>query len=671
MAYSTPSPSDTSSNWSSGTTGAAWSGSDLDSPVTPSMPYATLAEFANLSVTSHPRAMSSRSNTTSPIRKADTPGNWKQWPQPLDWSSHRDRIFVLYIIENKKLHEVIKVMKSEHNFHATERMYKQRFADWSFRKNMTKDRFQHVEAAASEGSEVDVDEVKKAIKYAKRNNKSTDLKKSKNLKRLVDLLKPLSGDIVKDRSGRAKASAPATKQDKRGSQPPHPAMPWSPRVDLAESVPEDMTQLLHAFVSEEFNTAPYAYACSPVSFTSASAPTPTPQWQLEQSVSSPALVPHMASSLEAASELDEAMLDFTIRFRYAHILLDDGMTGLGQYVVRECLNTLSTCLQQTHSVTSKATTTVLLYVLSAALEMAVSFNHLDVLYMLFRHLNVLCAGQHPTMAEIAGRMPQLERDQQIAMLELMRQMISRASFGYPGSQNPTFDFYSCAVDISISNISPERKLHDLYALSGGPNMPRPAYLTRWFDERMAAAICDAPLAAAQQGIWDPTNEHATLFSIWKHPAQGKKIATVLSYLACRVRDHKMTGNWCIADRMARESAWLAEMGWGHDDAVTRKFRDEAESMKSPGLEQTPQVSVSVPPLQALEPMDSFAQLARLEMVHGIPEMNNPFMRSNIDPPAGSNTWSVPVPREGFPNVVGRWEERQIDAQWGQVDGGCR
>lgn len=645
MEYSTPSPSDTSSNSSESTMATVWSPADLESPVTPPIPYATLSELTRLPVTSHPREMtaSSGSNPPSPLPNTRRQGRGSDWVEPTDWAPHRETIRVLYLEENKTLTYIINLMELRYNFKATDRMYKQRLSHWGFFKNITEKRLEKlveiVMEAEADGKtpEVDLGTMIKAMKYIKR-SKPTNPRRAAIMKKRADIIRPYSVEAVKGRSGRAKAANPSLKLAKRQSPPSHPAMPWSPNVYMTEGVPDDMTQLLQTFVSEELHEMSYPYPGSSMPFTSTTIPASSPHWHSEGSSQGPSLGAQMCPSFEAASELEETMLDFTIRLRYANILLDDGLTDLAMQLVRECLNTLSHWFQRTHNTDTKATATVLLYALSAALEMAVNFEHLDVLHMLFQHIKLVCAGQHPTMAEIAGRMPQSDRSLQISMLKLARQMISRAWFGYPGSQNPGFGLYSAAVDISISHFTPERKLHDLYHLAISSNIPQTAYLTMWMDARMAAAVCDAPVAAQQQGIWNPTDEIASVFLSWKHPSQAKKILVALSYLAGRVRDHKLARNWEVAERMARETAWFVEMGWGPDDAVTRKFREEAEGMKSPGLEQIPPVPASLPPLQAGEPM-SFAPL---EMIHGLPESDH-FMRPSVDTPAGSSAGWVHTP----------------------------
>ncbi|KAH8753254.1 Clr5 domain-containing protein, partial [Diaporthe sp. PMI_573] len=51
---------------------------------------------------------------------------------PEGWEQHRDKIIELY--KKKTLKEVLEIMEQEHNFVATERMYKARFKEWGVNK---------------------------------------------------------------------------------------------------------------------------------------------------------------------------------------------------------------------------------------------------------------------------------------------------------------------------------------------------------------------------------------------------------------------------------------------------------------------------------------------------------------------------------------------------------
>ncbi|ETS81247.1 hypothetical protein PFICI_06249 [Pestalotiopsis fici W106-1] len=65
-----------------------------------------------------------------PVRPVPAP------PQRGDWERYKQRIAHLYLEENKPLREVADIMRIEHDFTATPKMYKQRFHQWDFRKNL-------------------------------------------------------------------------------------------------------------------------------------------------------------------------------------------------------------------------------------------------------------------------------------------------------------------------------------------------------------------------------------------------------------------------------------------------------------------------------------------------------------------------------------------------------
>lgn len=656
MEYTT-SPSDTSSVWDSNTRGTMWNGPDVGSPVTPPMLYAPLPEPPSQSFTSYPREMaaSSESSSTSPGSPIVSKG--RQCVAPEDWAPYREIITFSYKEQNKSLKEVAEIMRRKYGFDATVRMFKQRLRDWKVGKNVTEprvcDMYTKFLDAEKEGKnhEVDEEDAERIMKYLKR-SKPRDPAKILRRGRLMKYLKPFVVDDAQRRSSRGKMSMSPIKLEKRQSPSSHPAMPWSPGVNMGEVVPDNMTQLVQTFVNEEFHAMPYSYYCSPVPFTPTGLPAPAQQWQPERPNQNPSLGTQMVSSFEATSALDESMLNFTIRLRYANMLFDDGLGDLAMHVMRQCLDTISSCLQQSH----KATTIVLLYALSAALEMAVSFDHLTVLHTLFQRISHVCAGQHPAMAEIARRMPQPARDLQIATLKRTRDMIWQESFGYLGSQNPGFELYSRAVDISIGDTPPEVKLNELCALSTSPSVTRSENLTMWLDARMAAAVCDAPLAAQQLGIWTTADEQASVFFHWEHPMQSKKILVALSYIASRVRYHKMANNCAIAARMARDTAMFVEMGWGPDDAVVRKFRDEVEDTKPPVFEQMSPGPVLLPPLHT-HAMGTYTQLAPSEMVHGLP---------SVDTPAGSSAgWIQPTTA----TTHGQYHQTTLPAFWNAGNNG--
>jgi tetratricopeptide (TPR) repeat protein len=59
-------------------------------------------------------------------------------PTSEDWDFYRSTIIQLYRDEDRKLKDVMQIMRTQHHFHATIKMYKSRLAAWDVRKYMTR-----------------------------------------------------------------------------------------------------------------------------------------------------------------------------------------------------------------------------------------------------------------------------------------------------------------------------------------------------------------------------------------------------------------------------------------------------------------------------------------------------------------------------------------------------
>ncbi|KAK8019092.1 Clr5 domain-containing protein [Apiospora arundinis] len=70
------------------------------------------------------------------------------WATESDWDRHRETITTLYWDENKTLKEVSRIMKEQHDFHATDRMFKMRFSAWGLQKNLKKQDLQKIASEA-------------------------------------------------------------------------------------------------------------------------------------------------------------------------------------------------------------------------------------------------------------------------------------------------------------------------------------------------------------------------------------------------------------------------------------------------------------------------------------------------------------------------------------------
>lgn len=512
----------------------------------------------------------------------------------------------MYLSQQKTLKDVMAIMEDKYDFIATERMYKQRLKTWDVRKNVTVAAVQELinkveqhqkhgpcASSARKTTELDVGEdmdVERIQKYMKR--KPVGLKKLRaDPKRPLDVIKGLSVDIGKGRKGRAKVSVPTLKLDHQRAQTQlqiksslsDVMMPWSPREHrmVENGLPDEMTRLIQTVIDQEFNM-PYSFGGSSLPLS----PTPSSAWQSMHTGHSQLLASAIPSPVDHYQAPDQLMLSFALKFRIAHILLDDGLTVQAFEVVNICLNILSTRLQQTQSSGSGASGTVMLYALTAALEMATCFNHLDILHMLFQHINVVCAVEQPRMAEIAQRMPQLDRTQQISTLKFARMMMSRAAVGYSGRESPGYGIYSSTVDIAIGREASEEKLRQLQALLADPVVQSIPRMAVWMEQRLSLGACDSS-PADQPSSWNGHTPIAGAFPVW---TQGDKITAVLRYSSNRINWHKMAGNWATAEQWAGDIAWLAEIVRGYDDEMSRKFRGDMENVRSPMLDQsTPSV----------------------------------------------------------------------------------
>ncbi|KAI1077366.1 hypothetical protein F5B20DRAFT_273301 [Whalleya microplaca] len=73
-------------------------------------------------------SLNTGNDTPAPSRRAKF-GN-------LDWTSHQAVLKKLYLDENKTLTKTIEIMRAEHSFHATPKLYKEEFKEWDWQKNL-------------------------------------------------------------------------------------------------------------------------------------------------------------------------------------------------------------------------------------------------------------------------------------------------------------------------------------------------------------------------------------------------------------------------------------------------------------------------------------------------------------------------------------------------------
>ncbi|KAI3320839.1 hypothetical protein HD806DRAFT_505134 [Xylariaceae sp. AK1471] len=87
--------------------------------------------------------LNERKNMQSPAARLESQGAAAhdpiQYAKPSEWAAQKDIIRKLYLVENKTLDEVRRIMADEHQFHATPSMYKKRIRSWRFSKKLQED----------------------------------------------------------------------------------------------------------------------------------------------------------------------------------------------------------------------------------------------------------------------------------------------------------------------------------------------------------------------------------------------------------------------------------------------------------------------------------------------------------------------------------------------------
>ncbi|KAK7696996.1 hypothetical protein SLS64_013987 [Diaporthe eres] len=512
-----------------------------------------------------------------------------------DWRGHKDRISSMYL--TKRLKDVIAVMETQYQFFATERMYKARFKEWGVDKNVTAAKvhklMQRVEeeqqrrrSPSGSGGRVrnervvlDVGEdldVKRIQRYMKR--KPVGLGKLRPAsKRSLEVIKALSVDSGKGGSGRGKVSIPAVKLEQQSPPnsselcPPNLASQWSPGAEL----PEEIVGLLQAFIDSHFD-CPYPFTPMP---TPTFPPLTSSKWQ-PRSHNRPHMIDPFMPSVGQVSRQDEVMLDFVLKFRIAHTLLDDGLASEGMQAINACLESLAFCIQQaqnTSPMDMRPATGVILWALSAASDMMSDFKHTKklVLQMLLQRITALCVGHQPTMAELARRICQLRPSGQVAMLKLARNSICQAMY-IASEYQPAFETYSKTLGIADSRLSPEDKLQALRRLANDPVVHDSPILGAWMEARIALSVPDASLPFIESlGSYGTTTSPA-----W-HARGHNRMAEVLGAMAGRVEWHKAAGNWLLAQHLESRSGSIAQIVWGCSDDAAQGSGGQLDIWSSP------------------------------------------------------------------------------------------
>lgn len=489
-----------------------------------------------------------------PYSPASSPRR-KRYAAEDDWRSHRDRISSLY--QSNRLRDVITVMETQHQFFATERMYKARFKEWGLEKNVTAAKvhklMQRVEEAERRemspsrsggrgGNErvlLDVGEdldVKRIQKYMKR--KPVGLGKLWTAsKRSLEVIKSLSVD-TKGGSARGRVSIPAVKLNQRRQQSTSELSLSTSSMEEWPSEPElptDVIWLLQAFMDNHFD-CPYPFA----------------------SIGN--------SSFTQAPRHDEEMLDLALKFRIAHTLLDDGLASEGMRAVNACLESLAFCVQQAQHASpldTRPATQLMLWAMSMASEMMSDSKHSKKLMSqtLFQRMTSLCAGYQPTMAELVNRISQLRSSGQVAMLKLARRSISQALF-VADEHEAAFATYSKIVEIAESPLSSGDKFQALQRMTSSTIVRNSPVLEAWMEARIALSVSEAP-----SPFVDPLGPYGEASSpSWQ--AQGyDRMGEVVGAIAGRLEWHKAAGNWPVAQQLESRYRSIIQTVWGYNETA--------------------------------------------------------------------------------------------------------
>lgn len=613
MAPSLPSPSESPSDWSSNLSdsGASSPSSNaacvatgngyLDFYSTASLPGATESrnhQRRAMPVAILPSSGTASSSTTQhggstqppvtpdgqlkPHDSTNSPHR-KRYATEDDWRSHKDRISSLY--RTKRLKDVKTVMETQHQFFATERMYKARFKEWGLEKNVTAAKvhklMQRVEEeqqrrrspstsdgrAGNERVVLDVGEdldVKRIQKYMKR--KPVGLGKLRtSSKRSLEVIKALSVDSGKGGSGRVKVSIPVVKleQQHQQSTPELSLSTFTLEWPSGPELPSDVIGLLQAFIYNHFD-CPYPFASGSSSSYTRTGPS---KWQPQGQYSSNSVDPFM-SSFTQVSRYDETMLDLVLNLRIAQTLVDDGLTSEGMQTVNACLESLAFSVQQAQHASpfdTRPATELMLWALSAASELMSDFKHSKnlVLHMLLQRIAALSAAYQPTMAELTRRVSQLGSSSQVAMLKLARCSISQALFVATAYQ-PAFETYSKTVSIAESSLSAGDKVETLQRLATDPVVHTSPVLESWMEVRIALSVHEA-----SSPFVDSLGLYGTTTSPSWHVQGYDRMAEVIGTLAGRVEWHKAAGNWQVAQQLERHYGSIVQTVWGYNDYASQ------------------------------------------------------------------------------------------------------
>ncbi|KAL8828847.1 MAG: hypothetical protein Q9170_006425 [Blastenia crenularia] len=76
---------------------------------------------------------------SAPEAQSDVKPSRRARSEQLDWNAHKKAIKKLYIDQNKSLPETMAAMNEQHSFKASQKLYKTKFKEWNWQKNLSTD----------------------------------------------------------------------------------------------------------------------------------------------------------------------------------------------------------------------------------------------------------------------------------------------------------------------------------------------------------------------------------------------------------------------------------------------------------------------------------------------------------------------------------------------------
>ncbi|KAI1409791.1 hypothetical protein F5Y13DRAFT_88281 [Hypoxylon sp. FL1857] len=203
---------------------------------------------------SHKRTHQSANAMATPqATPQTTPQRYNGPARDGDWANYRDTITSLYLDQNKSLKEVMRIMREEYYFYATEKMYKIRFNKWGLHKKLRA--HQVAELLVQRGKRAAVGKTSVSFVHGRKidsDRLNTYLRRVSPARR-KELMAILSGDVE---LGAAQKRSIEEIICRTPSPEPEPE-PLPRRMEAPDSLrlPEECMQIVQSYVSGAFDAA--------------------------------------------------------------------------------------------------------------------------------------------------------------------------------------------------------------------------------------------------------------------------------------------------------------------------------------------------------------------------------------------------------------------------------